>query len=169
MSSAAACEDLERVDGEKLRQMATKWGEKVLEGSRNIAICMYSSVCGNATLSTHCFCFAQICIQTPYCCPSIAYPVSKSVVSTASAIHYIRRTLTPTYDVFSHTKCVNTNIATHRLATKCFSLQINGKLINILTQVREFRHSSLFLERNVRWIRYTDVMWTNKTGDVGVM
>jgi len=28
VSSAAACEDLERVDGEKLRQMATKGGER---------------------------------------------------------------------------------------------------------------------------------------------
>ena len=100
-----------------------------MEGSRNIAICMYSSVCGNATLSTHCFCFAQICIQTMYCCPAIAYPVSKSVVNIASAMHYIRRTQTTIYDVFSHTKYLNTNIATHRSATKCFSLQTNVELL----------------------------------------
>ena len=121
VSSAAACEDLGRVDGRETKTDGDEGrGEKGLEGSRNIAICMYSSVCGNATLSTHCFWFAQICIHTRYRCPSTAYPVSKSVVSIASAMHYIRRTQTPTYDVFSHTKYVNTNTTTHRSANEMF-------------------------------------------------
>jgi hypothetical protein len=139
-----------------------------LGGSRNIAICMYSSVCGNATLSTHCFCFAQICIQTTYCCPGIAYPVSKSAVSIASAMHYIRRTQATTYEVFSHTKCLNTNTAANRSTKKCFGPQINVKLNNISAQLQEFRYSSRSLKYDTHCIRHTGVMWTNKTDDLHV-
>jgi hypothetical protein len=74
-------------------------------------------------------------LRTP--CAGIAYLVPKSAVSTASALRRIQATV---YDVFRHTKYLNTQTTTNRSAMKCFSMQLNVKLINVFTQAQQFRH-----------------------------